>query len=95
MSEPPYILRMAIVRVLLAVLAAVVTMVAVFAIKRGTEWGLSGLPSQAVIDLALVVAVPLYVWGAWTYLLRPRLKLRQERQDAGLRQRAIRDRAGD
>lgn len=76
---------MALVRALIAVLVSLLTIGAVVAIKRGTEWELRGA-SDTTLDVTLSATVLFaLVAVAWTYLLRPRLPRRgQERQDAGL-----------
>ena len=96
-ARTPYLSIMAnVVRVSFAVLASILTLVAVVAIKRGIEVGIAG---WSLRDKSILLAGGLasaLTAVAWTYLLPPRLlRRRQQREDAGLRERRIGDASGD
>ena len=86
---------MTAIRAIIAVLVAVGTAANVYGVKQAIHSGLSYLDKSELYTLGAVVLIPLYSWGAWTYLLRPMLQRRQERHGAGLRQRTVRDAARD
>ena len=91
----PYLSTMGFVRAVIAVLVSLATLAGVIAVERGVAWGISGWSlrtNSILLALGLTAALAAI---AWTYLLRPRLQRRKEREDARLRERAIRDRAGD
>lgn len=86
---------MAFVRAFFAVLAALTTLLAVVAIKRGTEailhtWPMTWVWSFDLVGIAVAIAVV-----TWAYLLRPALERRKQRQHAGLRESVVGDGAGD
>ena len=87
---------MAFLRAFFAVLAALVTLVAVVAIKRGVEWGLTDVSGTPLDVIGTLVIGPFVIAGAWLWLLRPRLlRRRQQREDASLRQGRVGDAGGE
>lgn len=76
---------MAFVRAFFAVLASILTLGAVMAIKQGVEWDLRDWKISHLFVLNVVTVGPLIAAGVWLWLLRPRLlRRRQQREDAGL-----------